>query len=153
MDLFAVLLVIHIMAGTVCLLTGIMASNVRKKRGTHTLIGEVYHGGYLVIFFTSILMAIMNWSESAYLFYIAIFSYGLALLGYVAKKCRWKNGLGVHIGGMLGSFIGIITAILVVNGPKIPYLNEIPPLYLWFLPTLIGTPVITLVSRRYRKRN
>ncbi|WP_026584232.1 hypothetical protein [Bacillus sp. J33] len=149
MDIFTILLVIHILAGSVCLLTGAIASIAKKKKGNHTMIGEVYYGGYVVIFITSLIMAIMNWSESAYLFYIAIFSYGLALIGYLARKLRWRNWLTVHIGGMLGSYIGIITATLVVNGSKIPFVNEIPSLLLWFIPTIIGTPIISLVSRYY----
>lgn len=152
MNIFTVLLVIHTIAGSVCLLTGAIASIVKKKKGNHTMIGEVYHGGYLVIFITSLVMAIMNWSESAYLFYISIFSYGLALFGYIARKLRWKNWLRIHIGGMLGSYIGIITATLVVNGSKIPLVSEIPSLLLWFIPTIIGTPIISIVSRRYSSR-
>ncbi|MBG9588058.1 DUF2306 domain-containing protein [Cytobacillus firmus] len=152
MDIFTIMLVIHIIAGSVCLLTGAIASIVKKKIGSHTMVGEVYHGGYLVIFITSVVMAIMNWSESAYLFYIAIFSYGLALFGYLARKLLWKNWLTMHIGGMLGSYIGVITATLVVNGSKIPLVSEIPTLLLWFIPTIVGTPIISVVSRRYTNR-
>jgi len=38
-----------------------------------------------------------------------------------------------------------------VNGSKIPLINEIPSLVLWFAPTVIGTPIISLVNRRYIK--
>ncbi|WP_432355567.1 DUF2306 domain-containing protein [Sporosarcina sp. A2] len=149
MDIISILLIIHIIVGIICLLTGTLALFVKKKKGSHTIIGEVYHGGYVVIFITSLAMAIMNWSESSYLFYIALFSYGLALFGYLARKLRWRNWLNKHIAGMIGSYIGIITATLVVNGSKIPLVNEIPVLLLWFIPTLIGTPIIIIVSRRY----
>ncbi|MBD1382926.1 DUF2306 domain-containing protein [Metabacillus arenae] len=151
MDIFQIFLVIHIIAGTVCLVTGAFASVVRKRYGKHTITGEIYHGGYVVIFLTSAAMAIIHWSESAFLFYIAIFSYGLALWGYLARKLRWKNWLGMHISGMLGSYIGIITAILVVNGSQIPFISEMPILLLWFLPTIIGSPIIAIVSQRYKK--
>lgn len=149
MDSHTILLIIHIIAGTVCLLTGAINFIVKKKQGKHTIIGEWYHGGYFLVFITSVGMAIINWSESAYLFYIALFSYGLALFGYLAKKLRWKNSLTKHIGGMAGSYIGIVTAVLVVNGQNIPLINEIPSLMLWFIPTIIGTPLIFIVSRRY----
>ena len=91
--------------------------------------------------------------RSAYLFYIAIFSYSLALLGYLAAKRRWKNWIGTHIGGMLGSYIGIVTATLVVNATDIPFLNELPILTVWFLPTMIGTPIIFIIGKRYAPRN
>src|SRR6185437_13499305 len=95
----------------------------------------------------------IHWQESAYLFYIGVFSYALALLGYVSVKMRWKNWLGSHIGGMLGSYIGIVTATIVVNVPKIPFLNELPPLLFWLLPTIIGTPLIFIIGKKYQPNN
>jgi hypothetical protein len=149
MNTFTFLLIIHIIAGSFCLLTGAINFSVKKEKGYHTRIGEWYHIGYFLVFLTSVGMAIINWSESAYLFYIAIFSYGLALFGYVARKIRWRGWLSMHIGGMAGSYIGIITAVLVVNGAAIPLINQIPSLLLWFMPTIIGTPIIFMVGKRY----
>lgn len=149
MSIHAILLIIHIVAGSFCLLTGAVNFSVKKEKGYHTKIGEWYHGGYLVVFITSVGMAIINWSESAYLFYIAIFSYSLALLGYLAKKKHWKGWLSMHIGGMAGSYIGIITAVLVVNGADIPLINQTPILLLWFIPTIVGTPIIFMVNKRH----
>ncbi|SFL23127.1 hypothetical protein SAMN03159341_104145 [Paenibacillus sp. 1_12] len=122
-----------------------------KRRGIHTLIGEIYHGAFVAIFITSVAMGIMHWSQSAYLLFIGIFSYSIALYGYLSKKLRWNNWLGKHIGGMLGSYIAIITAVLVVNGPNIPLIKQLPTLLLWFLPTIIGTPIIILIGKRYKR--
>lgn len=152
MDLFSILLTLHIIAGSVCLIVGAVSAFAKKRKGLHTVLGEVYHGFYVVILLTSVIMAIMHWLESAYLFYIGIFSYSLALYGYLAKKLMWRDWLGKHIGGMLGSYIAVITAVLVVNGHRIPVLNELPILLIWFLPTIIGTPIITSVGKRYRSR-
>lgn len=124
----------------------------RKKRGKHTLSGEIYHWSYVLVFITAVVMSIIHWEESAYLFYIGVFSYALALLGYLSSKSRWKNWLGSHIGGMLGSYIGIVTATIVVNVPKIPFLNELPPLLFWLLPTIIGTPLIFRVGKKYKPK-
>ena len=149
MSIHTIFLILHIIAGSFCLLTGAINLSIRKEKGYHTRLGEWYHGGYIVVFVTSIGMAIINWSESAYLFYIALFSYGLALLGYLARKRRWKDWLTLHISGMSGSYIGIITAVLVVNGMDIPFINKIPTLLLWFIPTIVGTPIIFMVNKRY----
>lgn len=151
MDYFKLLLILHIAAGTICLITGAISALVQKRKGIHTVVGELYHASYVVILLSSILMAIMHWSESAYLFFIAIFSYSFALYGYTAKKSRRAGWLGRHIGGMLGSYIGIITAVLVVNGHSIPGLNQLPMLLLWLLPTVIGTPIIFAVGRKYKR--
>ena len=139
----------------ICLLTGLLAGFSKKRRGKHTIFGEIYHGSFVFVFISAVVMTIMHWDESAYLFYIGVFSYSLAFLGYLSAKIRWKNWLGTHIGGMLGSYIGIFTATLVVNVHRIPVLNEYPVLWFWFLPTIIGTPIIFLIGRKYspQKRN
>jgi hypothetical protein len=94
-------------------------------------------------------MSILHWEESAYLLDIGVFSYSLAFQGYLSAKKRLKNWIGSHIGGMLGSYIGIVTATLVVNANKIPLLNELPILFIWFLPTIIGTPIIIKIVNKY----
>lgn len=150
MDWF--LLLIHILAGVICLITGFLAIISKKRKGKHTVNGEIYHFSYVVIFITSVAMAIWNWNESAYLFYIALFSYGLALYGYLARKIKWKKWLSSHITGMLGSYIGVITAVLVVNQSKIPILQDLPSLLIWFLPTIIGTPLIKKIQDKYKPK-
>ncbi|TMW71047.1 DUF2306 domain-containing protein [Alteribacter natronophilus] len=150
--MFDFMLMVHIAAGTICLISGLMAMSFRKKRGRHSVSGEIYHGAYIVIFLTSTLMAVWNWSGSAYLFYIGIFSYALALTGYLAGKRRQKGWIGTHIGGMLGSYIAVITAIIVVNVHKVPMLGDVPILVFWLLPTVIGSPAIYAVGRKYRRK-
>ncbi|MFC7064174.1 DUF2306 domain-containing protein [Halobacillus seohaensis] len=148
-----ILLTVHISAGVVCLVSGLIAMFAKKRKGKHTKFGQIYHWAYVVVFITAILMAIIHWQESQYLFYIALFSYGLALIGYLSvKRKKTKKWLTFHIGGMLGSYIGIITATLVVNVHKIPILNELPTIYYWFLPTVIGTPIIYKVGQKYKPK-
>lgn len=152
MNLYVTLLIIHITAGFFCLVFGALAASTRKRNGNHTISGEVYHFSYLIVFLTAVAMAIMKWSELAYLFYIALFSYGLALYGYLSRKRLWPKWIYHHISGMLGSYIGVITAVLVVNGKAVSALTGIPPLLLWFIPTIIGTPIIRMVIARQRRR-
>lgn len=151
MSIYTILLVAHIAFGTICLLAGAVAAFVRKRKGIHTLAGEVYHSSYVVVFLTAIAMSVMNWSELAFLFFVALFSYGLALYGYLARKRRWSNWLPKHIRGMLGSYIGVITAVLVVNGEAFSSATGIPSLLLWFLPTIIGSPLITMSVNRFNR--
>jgi putative Ca2+/H+ antiporter (TMEM165/GDT1 family) len=148
--LFNIFLITHIVTGVICLISGVTAMSSKKKRGKHTFSGEIYHWAYVLVFISAVVMSIVHWEDSAYLFYIGIFSYALALLGYSSSKMRWKNWLGSHIGGMLGSYIGIVTATIVVNVPKMPVLNELPSLLFWLLPTIIGTPFIFRVGNKYK---
>ncbi|UFJ40411.1 DUF2306 domain-containing protein [Brevibacillus humidisoli] len=152
-ELLELTLWIHILSGTICLLTGLAAAFAAKRKGLHTITGEIYHAAYVGVFLSSVVMAIANWSESAYLFYIAIFSYGLALIGYLARKRGWRNWMGKHIGGMLGSYIGVVTGMLVVNHGDIPLVSDLPVLLVWFLPTIVGTPLIFMMGRKYGKRS
>jgi len=49
MSIFNILLTIHILFGTICLITGIVAMVAQKKKGKHTEWGEIYHASYVVI--------------------------------------------------------------------------------------------------------
>lgn len=66
------------------------------------------------------------------------------------EKKRWKNWLHHHIRGMLGSYIGAVTALLVNIGIHIPIINLLPPIWFWFLPTLIGIPLVASVSKNIK---
>lgn len=151
MTVFSIFLTLHIMSGTLCLIVGLLAAFSKKRRGRHTFFGEIYHGSYAVVFISAVATAVMHWQQDAYLFFIALFSYGLALFGYLARKRRWHNWLAKHIGGMLGSYIGVVTAVLVVNVSNVPFFSEWPPLLFWFLPTLVGTPIIIAIGRRVKR--
>ena len=151
LDTFQILLIIHIIFGIICLFSGVIAMSAKKRRGIHTKWGELYHASYVVIFITAIILSILRWEEIAYLFYVALFSYSFAIYGYLARKRRWKNWIHHHIRGMLGSFIGAVTALLVNIGDMVPLLNQLPKLWLWFIPTIIGIPIISIVGKRYSR--
>lgn len=147
--MFYFILTIHIITGIICLVTGLLAGFSKKKKGKHTLSGQIYFWSYAFVFLSAVIMAIIHWEESAYLFYIALFSFSFALLGYLSVKRKKRNWLSQHIAGMLGSYIGIVTATLVVNSPRISLLNEVPVLTIWLLPTVIGTPLIIRIGSKY----
>ncbi|OFD52209.1 hypothetical protein BWGOE4_56920 [Bacillus mycoides] len=147
--MFRVILFIHILVGVICLIAGLAAMVAPKKKGLHKKLGEIYHFSFIIVFITTVAMAIMHWESSSYLLYIGIFSYSLALLGYLAGKFKWKNWVAIHIGSILGSYIAILTAVLVVNVNRMPILNNYNPLIFWLIPTIIGSPIIYLIRRKY----
>src|SRR5699024_7375630 len=59
-----------IFSGAICLVTGLVAAFSKKRRGRHTLFGEIYHGSYVLVFITALVTAVMHWDQSAFLFYI-----------------------------------------------------------------------------------
>ncbi len=66
----------------------------------------------------------------------------------VSEKSWW---LYQHIGAMGGSYIAALTAFAVQN-PNIFMPNSSNQWLLWILPGIIGTPVISLATRRWRKK-
>jgi len=95
-------------------------------------------------------MAGIRWSHSAYLFVLGCIAFGFGSLGYAARKRRWQGGLSSHMLGMSLSFIVLMTAFYVDNGPKLPIWKQLPVLVFWVGPSAIGLP---LLARALRRRN
>ena len=113
----------------------------QKRPGLHTRVGEVYHWVMLAVCVSAVGLAALAWSRLWWFLPIAVFSYANALVGYVAAKRRRPGWLPFHIGGMCGSYIALVTALLVVNvGDRLPIV--------WFLPTIVGSPLIAWLTRK-----
>jgi uncharacterized membrane protein YeaQ/YmgE (transglycosylase-associated protein family) len=131
-------LAVHIAAGTTGLLLGPIAMRAPKRRGPHTRLGESYHWVMLAVCLSAAGLAILDWQRIWWFLPIAAFSYANALRGYLAAKRRRPGWLRAHIGGMGGSYIALITALLVVNlGRDLAIV--------WLLPTVVGSPIIVWV--------
>jgi len=107
-----------------------------------------------------IALALLGWSgfsvsDSLDQLNTLLFSFGIIFSGLAAAE--WKQMIRPgfnsrywwiyrHISGMAGAYIATFTAFLVVN-------NEfLPELVAWFGPTVIGSPLIFLWVRKYRKK-
>src|SRR5687768_10829076 len=117
-----------------------------KRRGPHTRLGETYHWVMLAVCVSAAGMAALAWQRIWWFLPIAAFSYANALVGYLAAKRRRRAWLRWHVGGMGGSYIALVTALLVVNvGEALPIV--------WLLPTVVGSPLIAwLVNQIDRGR-
>ena len=121
---FGLLLVVHIPAGMTGVVTGAVALLSRKQRGRHPLFGEVYFWALAVVFVTATGMAFMRWEHSAYLFVLGCIAFVFGSSGYAARKRRWPGWLTTHMIGMSLSYIVLLTAFYVDNGPKLPTLGS-----------------------------
>jgi uncharacterized membrane protein len=131
-------LAMHIAAGTTGLILGPLAMLATKRRGPHTRLGETYHWVMLAVCLSATALAILDWHRIWWFLPIAAFSYANALLGYLAAKRRRPGWLRRHVRGMGGSYIALVTALLVVNTRA-----QLP--IAWFIPTIIGSPIIVWV--------
>ena len=149
--MFRAVLAVHIAAGFVGLVLGPVAMTARKRQGAHTRAGEAYHWVMLVVCVTAALLAALDWSRLWWFLPIAAGSYVFALLGYVAAKRRWPGWLTAHVSGQGGSYIALLTAVLVVNWATLTGTPGRASPWPWIVPTLVGAPIITWVNVRLRR--
>jgi hypothetical protein len=140
MNLESLLLPLHIVFGSLGILLGPIIMLSKKQRGIHTRLGEIYHWNMLAICLTAIVLAILEWDRLGWFFYVALFSYSFAFMGYVSGKIRWKSWIFYHLAGQGGSYIAMTTALLVVN-------VGVTVWWAWVIPSIIGSPIISWVSR------
>jgi uncharacterized membrane protein len=110
----SIALILHIAAGTIALISGLVAMLATKGNRIHRLAGKVYFSGMTTIFVTALVMAIGR--QLDFLLMVAFFSYYMTVRGYrilSLKKINqgqrfasldWIIALvaGVFIMGLLG---------------------------------------------------
>ncbi len=155
---FILPLIAHVLAGLSSVIIGIIAFVVPKRRGRHLRWGSYYLWTYSLVFLSATILSFEYWQKDFYLFYTVLVSYELVLVGSITGRTRRnsrlsiaqrKGWLRVHILGMTGSYIGLLTAFLVDNGDQIPSVNSLPVLAFWFIPGIIGLPFLVRSLQRY----
>ena len=81
-----ILLFIHILAGSIALVSAALALSTEKGKKMHVLIGKAYFWSMVIIFLTALPMSIIT--GNVFLFLIAIFSFYLAFSGMRFAKNR-----------------------------------------------------------------
>jgi hypothetical protein len=148
---FLVFLALHVIAGLTAIATGAIAALVRKGGPRHIRAGRWYYRAITVVFSTATALAVMRWRQDYHLFIIGTVAFTAATAG-VWHRRRHHPGDGGHIGAMGISYVAMLTAFYVDNGPHLPLWDRLPALTLWFLPAVIGTPVIIRAVSRARHR-
>lgn len=139
---------VHITAGLICVITGAIAALSRKGRGRHSKFGDAYFAGISLLFATATALAVMRWREDYGLFLIGLAAFSMALVGFLARRRHWP-GDRVHIIGMGGSYVAMLTAFYVDNGKHLPLWDRLPTFAFWVLPSLVGVPLIWRALRKY----
>ncbi|HLZ30285.1 MAG TPA: DUF2306 domain-containing protein [Chloroflexota bacterium] len=148
--LFAALLVPHISAGLTGVVAGAIAMLSPKRTGRHPNAGRIYFGALWVVCATAAGLAALRGPEDAYLVVLGTLSLAVASIGFVARHRRWPGWIRLHIVGMGTSYILLLTAFYVDNGPRLPVWDRLPVLAFWIVPGLIGGPLIGRALVRYR---
>ena len=112
------LLVIHIFAGVIALLSAALALSTEKGKKFHVLSGKSYFWAMVLIFLTAIPMSILN--SNVFLFLIAVFSFYLAFSGM--RFARNRSGvptrvdlIAVNFMFLSGAGMWILAIIFFIN--------------------------------------
>jgi len=149
--LFLAVLAVHVLAGLAAVLTGAAAALTRKGSQRHIRSGRWFYRAITVVFATAAVLTTMRWRQDYHLLIIGAVAFAAAVTG-VQHRRRHRAGDTGHIVGMGVAYVAMLTAFYVDNGPHLPLWDRLPPLAFWFLPSVVGIPVIIRAVRRARGR-
>jgi len=140
---------VHLAAGLTAVIAGAAAMLSRKQAGRHPFAGTIYYCALAVVFVTMSALAMSRWSEDYHLFILGLLSFVAASIGRTARRSVWASWPRIHMTGMGASYILMLTAFYVDNGPNLPLWRELPRPAFWILPTLIGAPILVNALLRH----
>jgi hypothetical protein len=141
---------VHVLAGLVAVVCGVVAMLSPKRAGRHPRWGRCYLGAVAVVFGTAVGLAIAR-PHAAYVLVPGGVALVAVSVGYSARRVRWSGWLPFHITGMAVSYIGMLTAFYVDNGPRLPVWQLLPPVVFWILPAAVGLPLLARALWRHTR--
>ena len=144
---FLSIVAVHVAAGLVCTVAGIVAMLAPKRIGRHPSAGTIYYWSLVVVFVSMTGLFLLRWPANIHLFVLGVLSLGAGAIGRMAK--RRPGWLRVHVTGMALSYILLLTAFYVDNGPHLPIWRSLPPLAQWLLPSVVGLPILICALTRH----
>lgn len=140
-------LTVHVICGGLGLLIGPLAMVVRKRPRRagvhwHSLLGRTYQATVTGVCLSALGLVALKPSVW-WLGVIAVATQAAAFVGWVTRPTARRATLSIHVGAMCGSYISFVTAFLVVNTDGLVW---------WFLPTIVGSPLIAWTSQRASSR-
>jgi peptidoglycan/LPS O-acetylase OafA/YrhL len=147
--IFLTIVGLHVLAGLVCVVTGVIAMLSRKRSGRHPTFGTIYYWGLTAVFASTSILAAMRWDDDYHLFILGVLTFAATFLGRMARRRRWPGWVRLHIAGMGVSYILLLTAFYVDNGKSLPLWKELPPIAYWLLPAAVGLPLIVHALLRH----
>jgi hypothetical protein len=145
------LLLFHVPAGLTCVITGAVAAASPERPHRHPRFGTVYYWALGIVFLSASGMALLRWTEDRHLFVLGAISFAVASIGYAARRIRWSGWTSFHILGMTASYIVLLTAFYVDNGPHLPLWDRLPAIAYWTVPALVGAPLVMRAIRRHTR--
>ena len=136
------LLVVHAAAGALGLLLGLAAMLTEGPPGYSSRAGSAYPWAVLAVALTALGLVAFDVDALWWLAPLAVLAYALALVGSLAPRRRGRRWVRAYAHGQGGSYIALVTALLVVS------LEPPASTAAWVVPTLAG---LILIERRAAK--
>ena len=140
--IFLAIVAVHIAAGLTCVVAGILAMLSPKRAGRHPKSGTVYFWSLVVVFVSMAVLSVIRWPADNHLFALGMLSLVTGIWGRRARRRRLRGWARHHILGMGLSYIFLLTAFYVDNGPHLPLWRELPPITYWIGPSVVGAPLL-----------
>jgi uncharacterized membrane protein len=141
--------VVHVAAGVVAVASGAAAMLADKGSGSHRRRGRTYLAALSVVCASGVGLAILRWPRFPHPLALALLAAACAAVGYVARR---RPSRAVHLLSMSTSYVVMLTAFYVDNGPKLPLWRLLPESSFWFLPSLVALPLVIRAVHRETKR-
>jgi hypothetical protein len=149
---FLTIIVIHVAAGLVAVGAGAVAMLSRKGPGRHPGAGSVYFWALVAVVSTMGVLTVARWPANNHLGAFGVLSMMSAIAGRHARHQHRPMWQRVHIPSMGLSYIFMLTAFYVDNGPHLPIWNRLPEWSFWVLPAMVGIPLIGWALSRHWQR-
>jgi hypothetical protein len=146
---FLAIITVHVAAGLVCVIAGVVAMLAPKRAGRHPCAGTVYYWSLLVVCLSMTALSLIRWPGDNHLLVLGVLSFGAAVVGRGARRRQRPCWLPVHITGMSVSYIALLTAFYVDNGPHLPFWRSLPEIAYWTVPSLVGVPILMWVLKHH----
>lgn len=131
------LIVGHVVAGTVGLVAGPVAGLARKQPGLHTVAGWAYQICCAVLCTSAVVLVGLQPSLWGFAV-IAVLTQAAAVGSVVVRRRRRPGWLPMHVQLALGSYVSFVTALVV----------QMAGGFWWMLPVAVGSTVVSVVTAR-----
>jgi hypothetical protein len=147
--IFLTIVGLHVLLGSVCAISGVVAMLSPKRAGRHPTFGSIYFWSLSLVFLSATVLSAMRWKEDYHLFILGTLAFTVAIFARQAIRWRGPYWTRVHITGMGMSYILLLTAFYVDNGKSLPLWKELPSIAYWILPAIVGIPLIVRALLRH----
>src|SRR5262245_9048823 len=84
---------VHVAAGLICVIAGVVAMLSSKRVGRHPSAGTVYYWSLVVVFGSMTLLSTIRWPHDIHLFILGSLSFAAGFIGRAARRQLWVGCL------------------------------------------------------------